>query len=727
MHKRLLLVAIAALLCGVFFCMPASAHPQLPEGFRWGNVYEDAEQTYAGGYSGLAKGDDGNYYYYVDGAVQTDFTGLVPNAVGNWYIVNGMARLNYDGMITFEGTKYLIKSGRVNTAFSGIIKREGVYYYFSEGVNDLRFEGLVSCNGMKAYVQDGEVNFNKSGIVRDDGTLLYVKYGIWRDTYQGLARTDAGDWLFMKNGAFDETYTGAAKLNTSWAYVSRGMVDFKYNGTVIVNDATYAVRYGVVIPTDVSKPQIILQPVSASAHLGEEATLTVAATGTGLRYVWCVKDRTSEHFSRTNCTDTTYHLEMNLETHDRQVYCEVTDAYGNLAFSDIVTLSVGANQDAKPLKIQVFGDSATSETYNDFHTWVSNLQAVLPQYRLTVVNSAVGGNTLIQWKTPVAVGDGTFRILNKGVAWQVAFDEPQTGAPETTGFDQYAPLDPDADLVIVWAGSNEWGGGENIDIIGDRSELTVGEVEAAFTEIKGSYLSPFEDGFKLYSFPVIDFSADYYPVVAGETYRIYGKGVMFHRTMPLGMFTTAPQVMAGYTTGTPIVADDGSVNLNESPTAATDFNFEFTAPQNGYIVIAKNSNYPALVVNHMRRPDTGCIYGAVRFTVEAIREKCPNARILFLTPMQRYDIRVPARPVDPVTGNELNPAGIQLLQVVDAIEDACDYYGIAYLDMYRDSGFNRENFQPGGEYTLDGLHPNGAADILIAQLIGEKIEAVLGD
>ena len=196
--------------------------------------------------NGLAKGDDGNYYYYINNEVQWNYTGLIANSAGNWYIKGGQAQLSYDGLITFEGTKYLIKAGHVNTAFTGITKQEGVYYYFNQGVNDLEFEGLVYCNGMKAYVQDGEVNFNKTGIVEDEGKLVYVKYGIWRNTFKGLARTDDGKWIYMANGTFDETYTGVAKLNANWVYVNAGYVDSSYSGTVNVNGVNYTVKYGVV-------------------------------------------------------------------------------------------------------------------------------------------------------------------------------------------------------------------------------------------------------------------------------------------------------------------------------------------------------------------------------------------------------------------------------------------------------------------------------------------------
>ncbi len=195
--------------------------------------------------SGLLKNEDGNYYYYVNGEVATDYTGLVENAVGSWYVKEGMAQMSYDGLITFEGTKYLIKAGHVSS-YTGIAKQQGVYYYFAKGVNDLQFEGLVLCNGMKAYVCDGEVNFNKTAVVDDNGTLCFVKYGIWRNTFKGLVRSENAEWLYMENGVFIPDYTGVAKLNNSWVYVSEGYVNFKFSGVCNVGGVNYTVKYGVV-------------------------------------------------------------------------------------------------------------------------------------------------------------------------------------------------------------------------------------------------------------------------------------------------------------------------------------------------------------------------------------------------------------------------------------------------------------------------------------------------
>ncbi len=197
--------------------------------------------------SGLLKAEDGNYYYYVDGAVATGFTGLVDNAAGRWYISNGMAQLSFDGVIQAEGTRYLIKGGRVNTAYTGLIRQDGgIWLYFANGVQDMQYVGLVTRAGMQGYVEKGQVNFNKTAVVDEGGTLKYVKYGIWRNSFKGLARTEDGRWIYMAQGKFDPSYTGVAKLNANWVYVEQGVVNFQFSGSVEVNGAAYTVKYGVV-------------------------------------------------------------------------------------------------------------------------------------------------------------------------------------------------------------------------------------------------------------------------------------------------------------------------------------------------------------------------------------------------------------------------------------------------------------------------------------------------
>lgn len=109
-----------------------------------------------------------------------------------------------------------------------------------------------------------------------------------------------------------------------------------------------------------------------------------------------------------------------------------------------------------PLKIQVFGDSMTDNTWDNNRVfWVDILPRLLQDYELTLVNSAVGGNTLAKFD---------YEGL-KGIAWQMGLTEATVGSKGNI----YAPLELDNDLVIVWGGANDWGGG--VKKLGDNSVL----------------------------------------------------------------------------------------------------------------------------------------------------------------------------------------------------------------------------------------------------------------
>lgn len=385
---------------------------------------------------------------------------------------------------------------------------------------------------------------------------------------------------------------------------------------------------------------------------------------------------------------------------------------GNWYIGDIDTgVPAKGGVEKTPLKVQLFGDSATSETWAG-SKWPSKLAGLLPEYALEIKNHAVGGNTLIHW----AVGG-----LNKGVAWQIGLDAPTVGVQESGGAEStniYNPIDPEADLVIVFAGSNDWGGGGAVDIIGDKSEL-FRETSAVAMEKSNLGNSGITTDGKVYTGVGTKYSVDYYSVNAGGKYRIYGNSVRYQIALPLGAFSTS--VPANGVIGTVIP------ELENTENAVTDYDFQFTAPSDGYILIARTTDFPGLSVEAAVAPlNIGCIYGAVRHIAETAAAKAPATKLLFLTPMQRYSVADAAREVDPTTGNAIGAGGYQLVEVVDAIKEACGYYGIPCVDAYRTLGFNRANFKPGGSFTGDGLHPNADGDQRIAEMVANAIRSIFG-
>ncbi len=88
------------------------------------------------------------------------------------------------------------------------------------------------------------------------------------------------------------------------------------------------------------KVMITKQPQDVTVALGETAAVSVTATGQQLTYVWYYRNAGVTKFTESTTTTNTYAVEMTEARAGRQVYCVVTDMYGNTAQSDTVTLNM---------------------------------------------------------------------------------------------------------------------------------------------------------------------------------------------------------------------------------------------------------------------------------------------------------------------------------------------------------------------------------------------------
>ena len=80
---------------------------------------------------------------------------------------------------------------------------------------------------------------------------------------------------------------------------------------------------------------------SVKAGYNEKVSVTVGAKGDGLKYQWYFKDKGASKFSlTTSITGKTYAVTMNEARDGRQVYCVVTDKYGNSQKTATATLSM---------------------------------------------------------------------------------------------------------------------------------------------------------------------------------------------------------------------------------------------------------------------------------------------------------------------------------------------------------------------------------------------------
>ena len=86
---------------------------------------------------------------------------------------------------------------------------------------------------------------------------------------------------------------------------------------------------------------ITQQPTDVTVAKGAKAATTVKATGDGLKYTWYyTSGGTSTKFSKSSITSATYSTTMDATRDGRQIYCVITDQYGNTVTTNTVTLKM---------------------------------------------------------------------------------------------------------------------------------------------------------------------------------------------------------------------------------------------------------------------------------------------------------------------------------------------------------------------------------------------------
>ena len=97
-----------------------------------------------------------------------------------------------------------------------------------------------------------------------------------------------------------------------------------------------------------SKVSIVANPANGYATEGAKASVSVGAEGEGLKYTWYVKNAGATKFTKSSITKSTYSVTMSSSVHGRQVYCVVSDKYGNKATSAKVYLRRKATVTSQP-------------------------------------------------------------------------------------------------------------------------------------------------------------------------------------------------------------------------------------------------------------------------------------------------------------------------------------------------------------------------------------------
>lgn len=165
-------------------------------------------------------------------------------------------------------------------------------------------------------------------------------------------------WYAKDPGAKSFTKTTVTKATYSWKASKKETGRQLY--CLITDTYGNKVKTGTVTLTGITKLEIKEQPTHVAAEAGEKVKTAVKASGDGLKYQWYYKNPDANKFKKSSITSKTYSFKMTKAKSGRQVYCVITDAYGNKVKTQTVTLKIPKQLKITKQPVDVLSDLGTT-------------------------------------------------------------------------------------------------------------------------------------------------------------------------------------------------------------------------------------------------------------------------------------------------------------------------------------------------------------------------------
>ena len=209
--------------------------------------------------NGVCKAEDGNWYYYQNGVINTQYTGIAQNSNGWWRIENGKVNFHFNGFAKNSNGWWYLAGGKVqfgmNSVLQGTVNGVSGWWYVVKG--KVTFTTTVAQNSNGWWrIENGKVNFNYKGFAQNSNGWWYLEGGKVQfetnDIIQGTVNGSSGWWYIVKgkvtfaatvaknkygwwrveNGKVNFDFQGLAQNSNGWWKIADGKVDFSFHGFV---------------------------------------------------------------------------------------------------------------------------------------------------------------------------------------------------------------------------------------------------------------------------------------------------------------------------------------------------------------------------------------------------------------------------------------------------------------------------------------------------------------
>ena len=209
-------------------------------------------KTQAADANPVQQASDGNWYFYNNGAIDYNYTGVSNNEFGWWYVKNGVVDFNYTGVANNEFGWWYIKNGGVDFNYTGVANNEFGWWYIKNGGVDFSYTGVANNEFGWWYIKNGGVDFSYTGVANNEFGWWYICNGGVDFNYTGLAQNEFG-WWYINKGGVDFNFTGLCANFAGLWYCKDGQVRFDYTGSYTYNGKQYDVKGGLATEKTVKK------------------------------------------------------------------------------------------------------------------------------------------------------------------------------------------------------------------------------------------------------------------------------------------------------------------------------------------------------------------------------------------------------------------------------------------------------------------------------------------
>ena len=254
---------------------------------------------------------------------------------------NGVVGQNFGGNITWVPTHYhsyykatITLPTCVSQGYTKYVCYCEMDYYIADyvdatGVHTYENGSCTVCGDTPAPVT---IINQPESVEAAVGTKFAITAGAQGDglTYQ---------WYYKEG--YQKNFSASNNRTSAYAYT---MQDYMHNRSVycVITD-----QYGNQVATEtaiITRPPVTVrinkQPESVQAEIGQRFSVSVQAEGDGSTYQWYYKNAGSKEFAVSSNKSSAYAYSMQSYMAGRQVYCVITDQYGNSVTTDVATISL---------------------------------------------------------------------------------------------------------------------------------------------------------------------------------------------------------------------------------------------------------------------------------------------------------------------------------------------------------------------------------------------------